>query len=117
MDADIYDRCLSRIGVFEGSIGECEEILGEIGRQIELIALDTSLTDAERKAKLEQMADNEVRKAQELNKLESEEKELFGFDLSNYTMSKEIQGGRKSLPVGQKHSAPCRDVSQSPIRW
>lgn len=37
------------------------------------------------------MADNEVRKAQELNKLESEEKELFGFDLSNYTMSKEIQ--------------------------
>lgn len=41
VDADIYDRCLSRIGVFEGSIGECEEILGEIGRQIELIALDT----------------------------------------------------------------------------
>lgn len=91
VDADIYDRCLSRIGVFEGSIGECEEILGEIGRQIELIALDASLTDAERKAKLEQMADNEVRKAQELNKLESEEKELFGFDLSNYTVSKEIQ--------------------------
>ena len=33
----------------------------------------------------------ELEKAQELNKLESEEKELFGFDLSNYTMSKEIQ--------------------------
>lgn len=91
VDADIYNRCLSRIGVFEGNIGECEEILGEIGRQIELIALDTSLTDDERKAKLEQMADNEVRKAQELNKLENEEKELFGFDLSNYTVSKEIQ--------------------------
>ena len=91
VDADIYDRCLSRIGVFEGSIGECEEILGDIGRQIELIALDTNLTDEERKQKLEQMADNEVRKAQELNRLESEEKELFGFDLSNYTVSKEIQ--------------------------
>lgn len=91
VDADIYDRCLSRIGVFEGSIGECEEILGEIGRQIELIALDTNLTDAERKAKLTQMADNEVRKAQELNKLENDEKELFGFDLSNYTVTKEIQ--------------------------
>lgn len=91
VDADIYDRCLSRIGVFEGSIGECEEILGEIGRQIELIALNTSLTNAERKAMLEQMADNEVRRAQELNRLESEEKELFGFDLSNYTVSKEIQ--------------------------
>lgn len=91
VDADIYDRCLLRIGVFEGSIGECEEILGEIGRQIELIALDTNLTDDERKRKLEQMADNEVRKAQELNRLESEEKELFGFDLSNYTVSKEIR--------------------------
>lgn len=91
VDADIYDRCLARIGVFEGSIGECEEILGEIGRQIEMIALNTDLTDQERKEKLEQMADNEVRKAQELNRLESEEKELFGFDLSNYTVSKEIQ--------------------------
>lgn len=91
VDADIYDRCLARIGVFEGSIGECEEILGEIGRQIELIALDTDLTDEERRGKLEQMADNEVRKAQEMNRLESEEKELFGFDLSNYTVSKEIQ--------------------------
>lgn len=90
VDADIYDRCLARIGVFEGSIGECEEILGEIGRQIELIALDTDLTDEERKIKLEQMADNEVRKAQELTKLENEEKELFGFDLSNYTVSREI---------------------------
>ena len=91
VDADIYDRCLSRIGVFENSIGECEEILGEIGHRIEQIAMDTALTDEERRNKLEQVADNEVRKAQELNKLESEEKELFGFDLSNYTVSKEIQ--------------------------
>ena len=37
------------------------------------------------------MADNEIRKAQELNRLESEEKELFGFNLSNYTVSKEIR--------------------------
>lgn len=91
VDADIYERCLARIGVFEGSIGECEEILGEIGSQIEKIAMNPELSDEERREKLEQMADNEVRKAQELNKLENEEKELFGFDLSNYTVSKEIQ--------------------------
>lgn len=91
VDADIYERCLARIGVFEGSIGECEEILGEIGHQIESIAMDTGLTDEDRRIKLEQMADNEVRKAQELNRLESEEKELFGFDLSNYVVSKEIR--------------------------
>ena len=91
IDADIYTRCLLRIGIFENSIGECEEILGEIGRQIEQIAMDTGLTDEERRWKLEQMADNEIRKAQELNRLESEEKELFGFDLSNYVISREIR--------------------------
>lgn len=91
VDADIYTRCLLRIGVFEKSIGECEEILGEIGRQVERIALDHHLTGAERKRKLEQMADNEIRRVQELSRLEDEEKELFGFDLSSKTMAKEIQ--------------------------
>ena len=37
------------------------------------------------------MADNEVRKIIELNKLEEEEKELFGFDLSEFTTSQEIR--------------------------
>ena len=97
IDADIYNRCLFRIGIFEGSIGECEEILGDIGKQIELLAMDMSLTSEERKAKLEQMADNEVRKAQELNRLEQEEKELFGFDLSNFTVSKQIQNSESRM--------------------
>ena len=90
VDADIYYRCLSRIGVFESSIGECEEILGEIATQLDQIAMDSSLTDDERRIKIEQMADNEVRKMQELNKLEEEEKEFFGFDLSEYMTSQEI---------------------------
>lgn len=91
VDADIYNRCLMRIGVFERSIGECEQILGEIGTQIEQIAMDIDLTAEERREKLEQMADNEVRRVQEMNHLEDEEKELFGFDFSNNAMSREIQ--------------------------
>ena len=91
VDADIYERCLMRIGVFERSIGECEAILGQISTEVEKIALNSKLTDEERRYKLEQMADNEVRRIQELNRLEDEEKGLFGFDLSNYTMTKEIQ--------------------------
>lgn len=77
VDADIYYRCLMRIGIFESSIGECEEILGDIATQIDQIVVDSSLTDEERKEKLEQMADNEVRKIQELTKLEEEEKEFL----------------------------------------
>lgn len=91
VDADIYHRCLMRIGVFERSIGDCEEILGQIASGIDYIVYDTNLTDEERNIKLEQMADNEVRKMQELNRLEEEEKELFGFDLTKLTTSHEIK--------------------------
>lgn len=91
VDADIYNRCLLRIGIFEQSIGECEEILGEIGSKIEAIATDVNLTDEERRYKLQVMADNEVRRVQEMDRLENEAKGLFGFDLSGYTMAKEIQ--------------------------
>lgn len=91
VDADIYYRCLMRIGVFERSIGDCEEILGEISSNIEQIVLDNNLTDEERRLKLEKIADNEILRVQELSKLEDEEKGLFGFDLSTFTTSKEIQ--------------------------
>ena len=91
LDADIYERCLLRIGIFERSVGECEEVLGAIGAKIEKIASAPSLTPEERRRKLQQMADNEVRKMQELARLEDEEKALFGFDLSNYTTAEAIR--------------------------
>ena len=105
VDADIYYRCLMRIGIFESSIGECEEILGDIATQIDQIVVDSSLTEEERKIKLEQMADNEVRKIQEMDRLEEEEKEFFGFDLSEYTTTQEIHNAenpwltQKSLQI------------------
>ena len=91
IDAVIYDRCLSKIGVFEASIGDCSEILGDISDQIFKIMFDPELTDEERQMKIEQMADNEVMKVQELHRLEQEEKALYGFDLSKYMMDKDVQ--------------------------
>ena len=91
VDAEIYYRCLLRIGIFERSIGDCEEILGDIANGIEDLMLDSTLTEQERAAKLEQLADNEIRKIQELNRLEEEEKELFGIDLAEFTTSQEIR--------------------------
>lgn len=91
VDADIYFRCLLRIGIFESSIGECEEILGDLATEIDHIAMNASLTAEERKTKLEQIADNNIRRIQEMNRLEDEEKELFGFDLSEQMTSQEIQ--------------------------
>ncbi len=91
IDAVIHDRCLSKIGVFEASIGDCSEILGDISEQILKIMLDPGLTDDERQMKIEKMADNEVMKVQEMNRLEQEEKSLYGFDLSNYIQNKDVQ--------------------------
>lgn len=91
IDAGIYDRCLSKVGVFEASIGDCSEILGDISDQIFKIMFDPELTDEERQMKIEQMADNEVMKVQELHRLEQEEKSLYGFDLSKYMMDKDVQ--------------------------
>lgn len=91
VDAEIYYRCLLRIGIFERNIGDCEEILGSVANGIESLMLNATLTNEERERKLEQLADNEIRKIQELNKLEEAEKDLFGFDLTEFTTSQEIR--------------------------
>ena len=44
VDADIYERCLMRIGVFHHAVGGNEEILGEITREIHNIADSFTLT-------------------------------------------------------------------------
>lgn len=85
IDAEIYERCLKRIGIFEHSIGDCEEILGGIADSINKIVFDTNLTSEERAQKLEHLADNEVREIAALQELESEQRQMFGLDISNFT--------------------------------
>jgi superfamily II DNA/RNA helicase len=96
VDAVVYERCLKRIGIFEASIGDCSEILGELNAQIQDIAYDPNLTDEERARKLEQISDNKVREIDEMKQLEEEEKQLFGFDLSNYLVVEEVQNAESS---------------------
>ena len=91
IDATIYNRCLMKIGVFEQSIGDCSEILGDISEQILKIMFDPELSEEERKVKIEKLADNEVMKVQELHRLEQQEKSLYGFDLSEYVQNKDVQ--------------------------
>ena len=50
VDADIYERCLVRIGVFENALGGSEEILGEISKEIKNIAENYALSEEERKS-------------------------------------------------------------------
>lgn len=83
VDAEIYERCLVRIGVFRQSIGGSEEILGVLTKEINNIANNLTLTDEERSNQLQQLADNEIREIQEQLKLEEEQSKLFGLSVPN----------------------------------
>ncbi|MXV76740.1 DEAD/DEAH box helicase [Candidatus Poribacteria bacterium] len=90
VDADIYDRCLSRIGVFESALGGSEEILGKITTELQNIAEDYELTQEQRIDKLKQLEDNEIRLLQEHENLEAQQLELFSIPLSNHGIEKEV---------------------------
>ena len=85
IDADIYERCLKRIGIFERSVGASEEILGTISEGIRSIADNLSLTPVERQRQLQQLADNEIRIMAELAELEDKQAELFGLSIDHQT--------------------------------
>jgi hypothetical protein len=90
VDADIYERCLLRIGVFTNAIGGTEEILGEISSEIRNIAENFSLSAEERGEKLQQLSDNKIRLIQEQETLEQKQVELFGIQLSEDHFKDEI---------------------------
>lgn len=81
VDAEIYERCLLRIGVFRQALGGSEEILGRLTREIRDIAENLALTPEEQAVRLQQLADNEVRAIQEQARLEEEQAKLFGLSL------------------------------------
>jgi ATP-dependent helicase HepA len=82
IDAEIYERCLSRIGVFQHAIGGNEEILGEISRELHNIAESFNLSPAEREKQFQQLADNKIRQIEEEQRLEERQGELFGLNLA-----------------------------------
>lgn len=90
VDADIYERCLWRIGVFQNAIGGNEEILGQVTQALRNIEESFNLTDYERQAQLKQVADNGIRLIQEEQELESKQAELFGLNIPNQSWRDEI---------------------------
>ncbi len=90
IDADIYSRCLIRIGVFEHSIGECDEVLGEIQHDIESIASDYQLSSEEKRVKFQQLADNNLRKVREQQRIEDAAYEFFGLNIPGRQFATDI---------------------------
>jgi superfamily II DNA or RNA helicase len=91
VDADIYQRCLWRIGVFQHAIGGNEEILGEITKELHDIAESFTLTPDEREQRLRQLADNGIRQIREEQELESKQAELFGLNVPTQSWRQELE--------------------------
>ncbi len=91
VDADIYERCLMRVGVFQASVGDCEEILGEVTKELKDIASDFEMSDEDRRKKLQQMTDNKVRFIKEQEELEEKQRDLFGIRVSKDAFDKELE--------------------------
>jgi superfamily II DNA or RNA helicase len=91
VDAEIYQRCLLRIGVFQHAIGGNEEILGEITKELHDIAESFTLTPAERDQRLRQLADNSIRRAREEQELEAKQAELFGLNIPSLKFREEVE--------------------------
>lgn len=94
VDSDIYHRCLWRIGVFHAAIGGSEEIIGKLTTEIKEVSENLQLSDEERQAKLQQLADNEIRIVQEQTELEEQQGELFGLRLPQQTSDDEIESAK-----------------------
>lgn len=91
VDADIYQRCLMRIGVFQHAVGGSEEILGQITQEIHDIAESFTLSHEERASRLQQLADNGIRRVREEQELEEKESELFGLNLPKASWREDIE--------------------------
>ena len=91
IDADIYERCLLRIGVFERALGANEVILGNITRDITSVAENLSLSTDERHAKLDQLADNSIRLMKEQQDLEIRQTELFGLRVPGDHFKRDVE--------------------------
>ena len=90
VDADIYERCLWRIGVFQHAVGGSEEILGEITQELHDVAESFNLSATERAQRLQQLSDNGIRQIREEQELESKQSELFGLNVPNQSWREEI---------------------------
>lgn len=91
VDAEIYERCLVRIGIFHQAVGGSEEILGRITNELHEVATNLTLTQEEIRTRLQQVTDNEIRLIREQALLEERQKDLFGIRLPAQHFDKEIQ--------------------------
>jgi hypothetical protein len=92
----IFFRCFERLGIFRDTVGDCEEVLGEMSVTEQLLELtrNPQLTPEQAEAKARQIADNALRVVEEQRRLEQEGGALLGLDqaLTDEAASAQAEG-------------------------
>lgn len=76
----IFYRCYDRLGIFRDTVGDLEEVLGSVVKDLTRLALSPSLTAEQAEEKAKQTTDNAIRLFEEQKRLESESGSLLGLD-------------------------------------
>ncbi|MCK6580971.1 MAG: DEAD/DEAH box helicase [Anaerolineae bacterium] len=66
----IYFRCFDRLGIFNDTLGDLEEIMGQVMDELDDAALSIYLSPEQSEAKALQTADNTIRLAEEQRRIE-----------------------------------------------
>lgn len=104
VDADIFERCLERIGVFRQALGGSEEVLGRLSQELRNIVEDFTLTSTERANRLHLLTDNEVRIMQEQAQLEQDQSKFFGLAQPNQNQNRSSSQNQDAQLVAQASS-------------
>ena len=76
----IFFRCFERSGIFKDTIGDLEEVLGEVVEDLTKIAVDNYLTEQQAEEKARQVSDNLIRLVDEEHRLEEESTTFLGIN-------------------------------------
>ncbi len=100
----IHFRCFERLGVFRETVGDLEDILGDVTKELDRIAYDQKLSREQREEQASQISDNAIRKAEERKRLEGDSDALLGLEKSFIQEVKSlIEAGRYVSPVDLAH--------------
>ncbi len=100
----IFFRCYERLDIFRDTIGDMEEVLGKIVKDLNRVVYNPTLTPEQAAESAQQMTDNAIRHIEEQRRLEEESGSLLGshqaFIEDIETLTRE---GRFVLPADLSH--------------
>ena len=100
----IHFRCFERLGVFRNTVGDLEDILGDVTKELDRIAYDPTLSRVQAEEQASQTRDNAIREVEELRRLEGDSEALLGLEQSFIEeVDSLIDAGRYVSPIDLAH--------------